>query len=205
MKLLTLLYLFLRAMLRGRAALAVENLALRHPLAVLHRSIPRPRFRRRDRLFWVCLSRHWSGWRSVLVLVRPATVVRWHRAGFRLYWRWRSQGQTGRPRVPAAVRQLIRRLARENPLWGVPRIRAELRLLGHDLAESTVARYLPRVRTPPSPTWKAFLHNHVGCLASIDFFVVPTATFRLLFGFVVLRHDRRRVVHLNVTAHPSAA
>jgi hypothetical protein len=205
MNLLTILWHLIRGLLTSHAILVAENLALRQQLGVLRRRVPRPRFRRSDPLFWVCLRKLWSGWRSALVLVRPDTVVRWHRAGFRRYWRWKSHGRPGRPKVPADVRHLIARMARENPLWGVPRIRAELRLLGHDLAESAVARYLPRPRKPPSPTWRAFLNNHVGCLASIDFFVVPTVTFRLLFAFVVLRHDRRRVVHCNVTAHPSAA
>ena len=189
----------------GRAALALENLALRQQLAVLHRSAPRPKLRWRDRLFWVWLSRLWSGWREVLVLVQPETVVRWHRLGFRWFWRWKSRGRPGRPTMNREVRQLIRRMSRENPLWGAPRIRAELHLLGHDVAASTVAKYMTR-RTdkPPSQTWRTFLRNHVGSLASIDFFVVPTVTFRLLYAFVVLRHDRRRVVHFNITEHPTA-
>ena len=131
-------------------------------------------------------------------------MLRWHRQGFRYYWRWKSRGQPGRPRIDAEIRQLIRRLSRENPLWGAPRIQAELRLLGHDLAESTVAKYMVRRRRPRSQTWKTFLHNHVGTLAAIDFRVVPTVTFRLLYCFIVLRHDRRRVVHVNVTTHPTA-
>jgi transposase InsO family protein len=132
-------------------------------------------------------------------------VVRWHRQGFRYYWRWKLRGQPGRPQIDADVRQLIRRLSRDNPLWGAPRIQAELRLLGHDLAESTVAKYMVRRRDlPPSQTWKTFLHNHVGTLAAIDFCVVPTVTFRLLYCFIVLRHDRRRAVHFNVTTHPTA-
>jgi transposase InsO family protein len=202
---ITMVYVFLRGILASRLSLATENLALRQQLAVLHRRTPSPRLRWHDRFFWLGLSRIWSGWRSALVLVTPATVVRWHRQGFRLYWRWKSRGQPGRPTIPRDVIALIRRMARENPTWGAPRIRAELHLLGHDLAESTVAKYLPKGRKPPSQTWKTFLQNHVGCLASIDFFVVPTATFRLLYVFVVLCHDRRRVVHCNVTAAPTAA
>jgi putative transposase len=200
------LFVFLRGLLAGRAALAAENLALRQQLAVLRRATPRPKLRRRDRLFWAALSRLWHGWRTALALVKPATVLRWHRRGFRLFWRWKSCGKSGRPPLAAAMRALIRRMARENPLWGAPRVRAELRLLGHEVAESTVAKYMPRRRgRPPSPTWRAFLKNHAACLASIDFFVVPTATFRLLYGFVLLRHDRRRVIHFNVAERPSAA
>jgi putative transposase len=206
MSIMRAIFVLLRACFRGRAALALENLALRQQLAVLHRSAPRPRLHWRDRLFWAWLSRLWTGWREVLVLVKPETVVRWHRLGFRLYWRWKSRGQPGRPSIAAEVRRLIRRINRENPLWGAPRIRAELHLLGHDVAKSTVARYMTRRKDkPPSQTWRTFLRNHVGSLASIDFFVVPTVTFRLLYAFVVLRHDRRRVVHCNVTEHPTAA
>jgi putative transposase len=138
------------------------------------------------------------------VIVSPATVVGWHRQGFRLWWRWKSRGRPGRPRIDPELRRLIRRLSHENPLWGAPRIQAELRLLGCDVAESTVAKYRMRPTRPPSPTWRSFLANHVNCLASVDFFVVPTATFRLLYGFLVLRHDRRLVAHFNVTAHPTA-
>ena len=205
MSMIQALFVLLRAFFGGRAALALENLALRQQLAVLHRSAPRPKLRWRDRLFWVWLSRLWSGWREVLVLVKPETVVRWHRLGFRLFWRWKSRGRPGRPTMNREVRQLIRRMSRENPLWGAPRIRAELHLLGHDIAASTVAKYMTRRRDkPPSQTWRTFLRNHVGSLASIDFFVMPTVTFRLLYAFVVLRHDRRRVVHFNVTEHPTA-
>jgi putative transposase len=181
MNFITLLALYLRGLLVSRLCLAAENLALRQQLATLLRSTPRPHLRWFDRAFWVTLSRLWSKWRSALVIVRPETVVRWHRQGFRYYWRWKS-GKPGRPKIDPAIRRLIRRLALENPLWGVPRIQAELALLGHDLAESTVARYIPRSRKPASPTWRAFLKNHVGTLASIDFVVVPTVTFRLLIG-----------------------
>src|SRR5262245_1880163 len=199
------LVMYLRALLRGRLALAAENLALRQQLAVLHRSVPKPKLHDRDRRFWILLARLWSGWQSALLIISPATVVRWHRQGFRYYWRWKSRGQPGRPQIDAEARQLIRRLNRDNPLWGAPRIQAELRLLGHDLAESTVAKYMSRRRDrPPSQTWKTFLHNHVGALAAIDFCVVPTVTFRLLYCFIVLCHDRRRVVHFNVTTQPTS-
>jgi putative transposase len=194
----------LRLLLLPRGRLALENLALRQQLAVLRRSVPRPRLRTWDRLFWACLSRCWAGWKDALAIVTPATVVAWHRQGFRLYWRWKSRGRPGRPRIDPEVRRLIRRMSLENPLWGAPRIRAELRLLGHDVAASTVAKYMARRGRPPSPGWRCFLTNHVGCLASVDFFIVPTATFRLLYGFVVLCHHRRRVAHFNITAHPTA-
>ena len=197
--------LLIRALILGRIGLAAENLALRQQLATYHRTRKRPKLWRRDRVFWVWLSRLWNDWQSVLVIVQPATVVGWHRQGFRLYWRWKSRAsKTGRPRLDRQVQALIRRMSRENPTWGAPRIQSELRLLGHDVAESTVARYLRRGNKPSSPTWRTFLANHDGDIAAIDFFVVPTATFRLLYCFVVLAHDRRRVMHFNVTAHPSA-
>lgn len=202
---LSIVWLF-RGLLTSRAALVAENLALRQQLAVLQRAAPRPRLRWSDRLFWAFLSRLFAGWRSWLTIVQPETVLRWHRAGFRLFWRWRSRGGTpGRPTVGRAVIALIQRMARDNATWGAPRIRDELHLLGHDLAESTVAKYMPRGRRPPSQTWRTFLKNHIGCLASIDCFTVPTATFHVLYGFVVLCHQRRRVVHCNVTSQPTAA
>ncbi len=194
-----------RALLAGRAALAAENRALRQLINVLRRSVRRPRLRQRDRLFWVLLSRRFCNWRSWLAIIEPETVIAWHRLGFRLYWRWKSRGgKPGRPSLSAEVRHLIRRMARENPTWGAPRITSELRLLGHAVAESTVSKYLPTGRQPPSQTWRTFLHNHAGCLVSCDLFTVHTATFQMIYCFVLLAHDRRRVLHFNVTRHPSA-
>ena len=142
-----------RALLANRAALAMENLALRQQLAVLERSVKRPALRQRDRIFWAWLSRLWNGWRAALLIVRPETVIKWHRQGFRLYWRWKSRcRKPGRPEIKREVRDLIRRMSRENPIWGVPRIQAELRLLGHDVADGSVAKYMVRARKPPSPT-----------------------------------------------------
>jgi putative transposase len=195
---------FLRAVLLPRIALVAENLALRQQLAVLQVSMKRPKLRRRDRVFWVWLSRIWSGWRSCLMIVKPQTVVRWHRDGFRLYWRWKSQQKRGRPKTAAEIRALIRRMAGENPTWGAPRIQSELALLGLTVAEATVAKYMVRHRKPPSQTWRTFLENHVGDIVAIDFFVEVTVKLRLLYRLLVLRHDRRRVVHFNVTAHPTA-
>jgi putative transposase len=195
----------LRWLLLPRGQLVLENLALRQQLAVLSRQRPRPRLRRRDRLFWVWLSRWCTGWRSWLAIVQPETVIGWHRQGFRLYWRWKSRGaRPGRPTSAREISALLRRMARENPTWGAPRILSELRLLGHPVAESTVSKYLPKGRKPPSQTWRTFLENHAGCLGSCACFTVPTATFRVLYCFVLLAHERRTVVHFHVTAHPSA-
>ena len=153
---------FLRALMAGKAALAAENLALRRHLAVLQRSVRRPKLRKRDRIFWLWLSRLWKGWRSAVILVQPATVIRWHRQNFKLYWRWKSRKKPGRPSVDREIRDLIRRISRENPTWGAPRILSELLLLGHAVAESTVAKYMVRDPKPPSQSWRNFLANHAG-------------------------------------------
>ena len=164
----------------------------------------RPRLRQRDRIFWVWLSRLWPGWRSALLIVQPNTVVHWHQLGFRLYWRWKPRGKPGRPKIDPEIRRLIRQMSRENVTWGSPRIQSELALLGYTVDQSTVVKYMCRHRKPPSQTWRTFLDNHIGDIAAIDFFVVPTVRFQLLYCFVVLRHDRRRVIHFNVTQHPTA-
>ena len=190
---------------RSRRDLVFETLALRQQLGVLQRSVRRPRLRNADRAFWVLMSRWWGRWSASLLIVKPATVIRGHRAGFRRYWRWKSRRRAGRPHVDAEIRALIRRMARTN-LWGAPRIHGELRKLGVDVSEATVSKYMPRRRRkPPSQAWRAFLDNHLRDLVSVDFFAVPTATFRVLFVFVVLAHRRRRIVHFNVTSNPSAA
>ena len=140
------------------------------------------------------------------MIVQPETVIRWHRRGWRLYWRWKSRPRgLGRPKIDVEIRDLIRQMSGENSTWGAPRILSELRLLGYEVAQSTVEKYMVRTKKPPSQTWRTFLDNHVCDLASVDFFIVPTVTFRVLYCFVVLCHDRRRIVHFNVTAHPSAA
>ena len=184
---------------------ALENLALRQQLAVMKRQYPRPRLRKADRLFWVWLSRIWPNWRKALLVVRPETVVGWHRQGFRLFWTWISRRKrSGRLGLSPEVRDLIRKMAAANPVWGAPRIHGELLKLGIEVSERTVSRLLPRNRKPPSQTWRAFLNNHVQDLVSVDFFTVPTVSFRVLFVFVVLAHHRRRVIHFNVTEHPTA-
>src|SRR6516162_3032131 len=190
----------------GHRQLALENLALRHQLAVYKRTVTRPRLRRTDRLFWVWLARVWTGWRQALVIVTPDTVLRWQRRRFREHWtKLSGRPPVGRPPVSAAIKALISRMAAANPLWGAPRIHGELVKLGIDVAERTVSRLLPKRHTPPSQTWRTFLANHVQDLVSIDFFTVPTARLRVLFVFVVLAHHRRRFVHFNVTEHPTAA
>jgi len=191
---------------RSRAASQLEILALRHQINVLRRSQRgRVRLSSADRLFWTWLMHLWSGWRSALAIVKPETVIAWHRKGFRLYWTWKSRhGQPGRPALAKGTRELIRRMSLANPLWGAPRIHGELLKLGIDVSQATVASYRVRTRRPPSQTWRAFLNHHLTQWVSTDFFVVPTVTFRVLYVFVVLAHHRRRIVHFNVTANPTS-
>ena len=203
---LTTLLATLSSIFRSRAALELENLALRHQIGVLQRSKrQRPKLTSGDRLLWICLSRLWRDWRSALAIVKPETVIAWHRAGFCLFWTWKvRRGPPGRPLISREVRDLIRRMCRENPNWGAPRIHGELLKLGIDIGESSVSKYMVRGRKPPSQTWRTFLENHAQQLVSIDFFTVPTIRFQVLYVFLVLAHDRRRILHFKVTAHPTA-
>jgi putative transposase len=194
----------LRSCLRTHRELALENLALRQQLAVWKARHPRPRLTQTDRIFWVLLSRVWTSWRHSLQVVRPETVIGWHRHGFRRYWTWKSGRRWGRPAIGRELRDLIRRMSRANPLWGAPRIHGELLKLGLTVSQATVSKCILRPRRPPSQVWRTFLTNHAKDLIGLDFFTVPTATFRVLFVLVVLSQRRRRLVHFNVTAHPTA-
>ena len=190
---------------RGRASLELELIALRHQVTVLRRQHPgRPRLFRADRLLWVWLYRIWPQALHIMVLVKPATVIQWHRKGFRLYWRWRSRsGHPGRPKTPRETRDLIRKMSIANPLWGAPRIHGELLKLGIVVSQATVGRYMPWRPAVPSPTWRSFLRNPMSETAAVDMFVVATATCRLLYTVIILGHDRRRIIHFNVTQNPS--
>jgi putative transposase len=207
--LLRLLPVLAIRLLRSRRELLLENLALRQQLTVLKRRHPLPRFAISDKLFWVMLRRLWYGWKCALVLVRPETVVRWHRTGFKLYWKWLSRHRTGAGRrcVSRELRELIFRMVAENPTWGAPRIHGELKMLGFDISERTVLRWMRKIpRSPVSAKrWSTFLNNHREVIAAMDFFTVPTLTFGLLHCFFVIAHDRRRIIHCNVTRHPSSA
>jgi putative transposase len=175
---------------------ALENLALRQQLCALKRHVKRPTLRRRDQLFWIVSAKIWRGWRTALVVVRPDTVVRWHRQWVRRHWtRHSQQTRPGRPGTTAAIRALVAKMGAANPLWGAPRIHGELCKLGIDVSERTVSRLLRQRPRPPSQTWRTFLANHVAALVSMDFFTVPTLTGRVLFVLVVLAHHRRRIVH----------
>jgi transposase InsO family protein len=196
----------LRAMPLDRQRLALENLALRQQVAVLRRGVTRPRLEDKDRIFWIGLMRMLDTWREALLIVQPETVIKWHRRGWKHYWRRKSKPKhVGRPAIGWELVSLIKRLSRENPLWGAPRIAAELAVLGHEVAEATVAKYMIRHRPPErGQSWRTFLANHMDTTIACDFFTVPTVTFRNLFVFVVLHHGSRRILHIGVTEHPTA-
>jgi transposase InsO family protein len=203
--LLTRFLLALRSVVEARASREAEILVLRQQLLVLNRKSPaRLRLRNIDRLMLVWLYRLFPSLLDAVVIVKPETVLRWHRRGFRAYWRWKSWRRGGRPRIDGEVRALIRRMSRENPLWGAPRIHGELLMLGFEVSESTVGRYMIRTRRPRSQGWKTFLRNQAGGIASIDLFVVRTISFKLLYGLVILGHARRRMLRIAVTSNPTA-
>lgn len=204
-RVISILLASLLAWFRSRLALQMELIALCHQVAIYEQSISRPKLQPSDRWLWVWLSRLWPGWTQALEFVQPRTVIAWQKQRFRTYWRQRSQrGKPGRPAIPKEIRELIQDMWRANPTWGAPRIVGELRKIGIDVAKSTVEKYRPRTRKPSSPTWKAFLNNHIQDIVACDFFTVPTATFRVLFVFIMLAHERRRIVHVNITEHPTA-
>ena len=192
----------------ARRSLLLENLALRQQLAALKRRRPRPRLAVFDKVFWVLARRFWSGWKQALIVVTPETVVRWHQAGFRLYWKLISKVRRpiGRRQTPKEVRELIFRMVAENPTWGAPRIHGELLMLGFDVSERTISRWMKRAPRDPEPAkrWLAFLRNHREAIAAMDFFTVPTLRFSVLYVFFVISHDRRQILHFNVTKHPTS-
>ena len=206
LELLQVLIGILARLSRDRQELLVENLLLRPQLAVALRSRPRPKRRPRDRLLWVLARQLCPAWRRYLVLVRPETVIGWHRQGWRLFWRWRSRRHGGRPRLSAEVRDLIATMSHENPLRGTERIRGELLKLGIMVSNRSIRRYRELgPRRPPSQTWRTFLPNHRPQIWATDLFTVPTLTFRTLYVLMFIAHDRRQLVHIHVTAHPTAA
>ena len=206
---LRLLFILLVKSVHSHRNLLLENLALRQQLAILKQKCPHPRFTSQDKLFWVILRRLWPGWRRALILLQPETVVRWHRAGFKLYWTWLSRHRTrvGRKCISKELRDLIFRMVAENPTWGAPRIHGELKMLGFDISERTVLRWMRKAPRNPEPAkrWVAFLNNHREAIAAMDFFTVPTLTFGVLYCFFIIAHDRRRILYCNVTKHPTSA
>src|SRR4029077_6597957 len=190
---------------KSKLRLEAENTVLRHQLNVLRRRLHgRVRLTNQDRWFLVQLYRWFPSILQVLTIIRPETLVRWHRAGFRCYWRWTSRARGGRPKIATDLRALIRRISIENPLWGAPRIHGELLKLGLEIAESSVAKYMAKRREPPSQGWHTFLRNHTPDIAAMDLFVVPTIGFDLLYAFVIVRLGRRDLVWINVTTNPTA-
>src|SRR5208282_2288726 len=199
------LLLVARSRLKSRARLEAEILVLRQQVIVLNRkSRSRVWLRNIDRLIFVWIYRLFPSILDAITVVKPETVIRWHRHGFRAYRRWKSRRRGGRPRIDREIRDLIRRMSKENPLWGAPRIHGELLMLGIEIAESTVARYMARRQGLPSQSWKTFLRNHAAGIASIDLFVARTISFKLLYGLVILRHARRRLVRISVMNNPTA-
>jgi len=200
-----LIWFALVGLFRSRASLQAEILVLRHQLNVQRRHSPkRLEFSTVDRLIFSSLYGLVPSVLNALTIVRPETVIKWHRAGFRSYWRWKSRPRGGRPTVPLAVRQLIREMSTANPLWGAPRIHGELLKLGLDIGQTSVAKYMTKRRGPPSQGWKTFLHNHSDGIAAMDLFVVPTISFRLLYGLLIMGHGRRHILWFGITAHPTA-
>jgi transposase InsO family protein len=209
LRLLRLLFELAARSVCSRRDLLLENLALRQQLGALKQRHPQPRLAAPDRLFWVVLRRLWPEWKRSLVLVQPETVVRWHGSGFKLYWTWLSRHRTraGRRCINKELRELIFRMVSENPMWGAPRIHGELKMLGFNISERTVLRWMQKAPHNPEPAkrWAAFLSNHREAIAAMDFFTVPTLTFGVLYCFFVIAHDRRRILHCNVTRHPTSA
>ncbi len=189
----------------SRQQLVLENLLLRHQLTILQRNAKRPRLQTSDRALFVLISRFLNNWRQVITLVKPDTLISWHRKSFKLFWRWKSRhGKPGRNRIDPEIQKLIRDMSLANHLWGAPRIHGELLKLGIEVSQATVRRYMKKHRKPPSQNWRTFLDNHITDIVSVDFFTVPTVTFKILFVFVVLSHDRRKILHFNVTKSPTA-
>jgi transposase InsO family protein len=196
---------FIADLFKSPRRLELENLFLRHQLnSALRRAPQRVPLRAGDRALMVWMTTRWPSLLGLSRVVRPDTILRWHRAGFRAYWRWKSRGRPGRPRVSRELRELVKRMSKENPLWGAPRIHGELLKLGFEIAESTVSKYMIRRRGPPSQTWWTFLRNHAHAIAAIDLCVIPTLTFECLFAFLVVGHGRRQLLWFAVTRHPTA-
>ncbi len=190
---------------QSQLSMQMEIAALRHQLLVYQRKDKRPKIKPTDRILWSWISKFWSGWNDALYFVKPATVIAWRRKKFKEHWtKLCRSGKSGRPATDPEIVRLIRNMSKTNPFWGSPRIRDELRKIGIKLSKSTIEKYMVKHRKPPSPTWRAFFDNHVRDLVSVDFFVVPTFRNTVLFAFLVLAHDRRHVIHFNVTKHPTA-
>jgi hypothetical protein len=197
--------MFVADLFKSRSRLEAENLFLRHQLNIaLRRAPPRLRLHGSDRALLVWMTKLWPSLLGAAQVVQPETILRWHRAGFKIFWRWKSRNRVGRPKIDRGLRDLIQRINRENPRRGASRIHGELLMLGFEVAQSTVSKYIARPSKPPSQSWKTFLKNHAEAIAAIDMCVVPTLTFDLLFAVLVVGHGRRRLLWFEVTRHPTA-
>src|ERR1019366_3696923 len=197
--------MFVADLFKSRSRLEAENLILRHQLNIaLRRPLPVLRLQGGDRALLVWMTKLWPSLLGAAQVVQPETILRWHRAGFKVFWRWKSRNRAGRPKIDRGLRDLIQRMSRENPWWGASRIHGELLMLGFEVAQSSVSKYMAGPPKPPSQTWKTFLRNHAEAIAAIDMCVVPTLTFDQLFAFFVLGHGRRQLLWFDVTRHPTA-
>jgi transposase InsO family protein len=198
-----LIFEFLKLIFRSKQGIVLENLALRQQLAVQQRSVKRPKIKNTDRIFWVWLSKIWTDWRSSLIIVKPPTVIGWHKKGFKLYWKWKSR-RVGRPNIDWQLIKLIRRMRKENPTWTAQRIQGELEKLGFSVCDNTVAKYMRKPKTDPGKTqrWLTFLRNHAKYTVGIDFLVVRTIFFKSIHVFVAISHDRRKILHFAVSSKP---
>src|SRR5665213_3253793 len=197
--------MFVADQFKSRNRLEAENLFFRHQLNIALRCVPpRVRLSGVDRALLVWMTRLWPSLLSMTQVVQPETILRWHRAGFKAFWRWKSRNRAGRPKIDRGLRDLIQRMGKENPRWGAARIHGELLMLGFEVAQSTVSKYMVRGGSPPSQSWKTFLRNNAEGIAAVDMCVVPTLTFDRLFVFLVLSHDRRQLLWIEVTRHPTA-
>lgn len=188
---------------KSKTSLQLENLLLRKQIEILMRKKNRPRIKNRDRILLVLISKIYSQWHQAFLIFKPETLIRWHRLGFKLFWRWKSGKSAGRPPIDKELRSLIRSIANENPLWGAPRIHGELLKLGFNVSQATVSSYMPKKKKQSGQTWLTFLHNHLKETVSVDFFTIPTLTYSILYVFVILSHDRRYILHYNITKHPT--
>jgi hypothetical protein len=200
----SLLLFFLR-LFTSQTQLQLEIIFLRKQLEIALRSSPKLQIRRLDRVFFSIITDLYGAWRDALLIVKPGTVIRWHRQGFRLYWSWKSRHKLGRPKIPQEQINLIKRIAHDNPLWGAPHVHGEMLKLGYDISVATVQRYMPKkTRRANGQRWNTFLENHASQIVAVDFFTVPTVSFRILYVLVSISRDRKRLIHFNVTDHPTS-
>ena len=190
--------------IKSRHQLELEIVLLRQQLNILKRKTKNPKLINSDRILISIIAKYLTNWKRSIIIVKPQTVINWHRKGFRLFWRWKSRKKLGRPGICPETKKMIREMSSSNQLWGAPRIHGELLKLGIEVSRATVRRYMIKHRKPSSQSWRTFLNNHINDTVSIDFFVVPTVTFKMLFVFIVLEHSRRKIIHFNVTNSPSA-